>query len=208
MSTVGGAALLAIGVSKRGLAGWLTAALGGALVARGLSGNCQLYQALDISTAKPAPGNSRISVPGNRGIKVEKSFFVQREPEKLFRTWRNFENLPHFMKHLESVRVLDDRRSHWVARGPGGKKIHWDAEVINEHPNEMIAWRSLDGDVNHAGTVRFLPAAGGTEVRISLEYDLPGGAIGAAVARFFHEEPSQQIEADMMRFKQMMESAG
>ena len=112
------------------------------------------------------------------------------------------------MKHLESVRVLDATRSHWVVRGPGGRKVKWDAEIINEHPNEMIAWRSLNGDVHHAGTVRFDPAPGGTDVRISLEYDFPGGAIGAAVARLFHEEPSQQIESDMMRFKQMMEAAG
>lgn len=207
ISTVGGAALVALGLSRRGLAGWLTATLGGALMARGISGNCQLYQALDISTVGPAGPLSRISVPGNRGIKVEKSFFVQREPEKLFRAWRNFENLPHFMTHLESVRVLDGRRSHWVARGPGGRKVQWDAEVINEHPNEMIAWRSLDGDVNHAGTVRFRAVPGGTEVRVAMEYDVPGGVLGAAFAKLFHEEPAQQIESDMLRFKEMMESA-
>lgn len=210
ISMAGGAALLVLGLSQRRLAGWLTAALGGALVARGITGSCKFYQALGISSvqefASPKPP---ISVPGNRGIKVEKTFFVHRPAEELFRTWRNFENLPHFMKHLESVRALDGKRSHWIARGPAGRKVQWDAEVINEHENEMIAWRSLMGsDVDHAGTVRFRRLPGGTEVRIALEYDVPGGVFGAALARLFHEEPSQQIESDMMRFKQMMETAG
>src|SRR5581483_729658 len=131
VSAVGGAAMVALGLSKRGILGWFSATLGSALLFRGVSGNCQLYEALDISTAGP-DDYSRISVPGNRGIKIEQSFFVQRSPEELFRTWRNFENLPHFMKHLESVRVLDEKRSHWVARGLGGRKISWNAEVINE----------------------------------------------------------------------------
>jgi uncharacterized membrane protein len=210
ISAAGGAALLVLGLSRRRLAGWLTAALGGVLIARAAAGSCKFYQALGISSADestlPKP---RISVPKNRGIKVEKTFFVHRPAEELFRTWRNFENLPHFMKHLESVRALDAKRSHWIARGPAGRKVRWDAEVINEHENEMIAWRSLMGsDVDHAGTVRFRRLPGGTEVRIALEYDVPGGAFGAALARLFHEEPSQQIESDMMRFKQLMETAG
>ncbi len=203
-----GAALIALGLMKRGFTGWLSAAFGSALFFRGASGNCQLYQALGVSTAPIGGRSSRISVPGNRGIKVEKTFFVERAPAELFRTWRNFENLPHFMKHLESVQMLDEKHSHWIARGPAGRRVEWDAEVINEHPNEMIAWRSLEGDVDHAGTVRFQPVPGGTEVRIALEYDLPGGAVGAAVAKLFCEEPAEQIDADMRRFKQMMETAG
>jgi uncharacterized membrane protein len=207
-SGLAGAALLAKGISHRGPAGWLVALLGGGLVYRGLSGRCRMYEALGISTAAP-PHHGKISVPGNRGIKVERSIQVHRSPEELYRTWRNFENLPHFMKHLESVRVLDPVRSHWVARAPGGKTVEWDAEIINEHENEMIAWRSLEGaDVDNAGTVRFRPIDGGTEVRVSLEYDPPGGGLGAAFARYFHEEPGEQIEKDLLRFKQMMETAG
>jgi uncharacterized membrane protein len=200
--------LLAKGISHRGLAGWIVAFLGGGLVYRGLSGHCRMYEGLGISTAAP-PHHGKISVPGNRGIKVERSIQVNRAPAELYRTWRNFENLPHFMKHLESVRVFDPVRSHWVARAPGGKTVEWDAEIINEHENEMIAWRSLEGaDVDNAGTVRFRSIDGGTEVRVSLEYDPPGGSLGAAFARYFHEEPGEQIEEDLLRFKQMMESAG
>lgn len=206
-SGVAGAALLAKGITQRGPLGWLLAVIGGSLVFRGATGSCKLYEAVGVSTAETH--GRRISVPGNRGIKVEKSVIVYRASDELYRTWRNFENLPHFMKHLESVRMLDNRRSHWVAKAPGGKTVEWDAEVINEHENEMIAWRSLEGaDVDNAGTVRFTPTGGGTEVRVTLEYDPPGGVLGAAFAKFFHEEPGEQIEADLARFKQMMETAG
>ncbi|HYC31071.1 MAG TPA: SRPBCC family protein, partial [Gemmatimonadales bacterium] len=111
--------------------------------------------------------------------------------------------------HLESVRVMDERRSHWVAKGPAGSRIEWDAEIHNELPNELIAWRSLPGaEVDHAGSVHFEPsAAGGTEVRVILRYDPPGGKAGAAVARLFGEEPSQQVAEDLRRFKQVMEAA-
>ena len=207
-SALGGAALIALGLSQRRRTGWLTAVMGSALVARGIGGNCKLYEALGLSTA-PELESPRISVHGNRGIKVEKTFVVHRPPAELFRTWRNFQNLPHFMDHLESVEVLDGKRSRWIARGPAGRSVQWDAEVINEHADEMIAWRSLPGsDVDNAGTVRFRPVEGGTEVRIALEYDVPGGMLGAVVARLFHSEPAQEIESDMLRFKQMMEAAG
>ncbi len=207
-SGIAGAALLAAGIASGRKAGWLLALLGGGLIYRGFSGNCKAYGAMGINTAEAGPAlSSRISVPGNRGIKVERTIFVRRPSADLFQTWRNFENLPHFMSHIESVRVLEGNRSHWVARGPAGHTVQWDAEVINEHPGEMIAWRSLEGaDVDHAGTVRFRPVDGGTEVRVLLEYNAPGGAIGATFARLFGGE--RQIEADMRRFKHLMEVAG
>ncbi len=208
-SAFAGAALCARGVTSRRAGGWLAALVGAGLVYRGLSGRCRMYEAAGISTALPPRDRSRISVKGNRGIRVDRSIKVSRAPDELYRAWRNFENLPHFMKHLESVRVLDRIHSHWVAKAPGGKTVEWDAEIINEHENEMIAWRSLeDADIDNAGSVRFTPVEGGTEVRVSLEYDPPGGAIGAAFARFFHEEPGEQIAEDLLRFKQMMETAG
>ncbi len=143
------------------------------------------------------------------GIKVQQQVTIAKTPEELYRFWRNFENLPRFMDHLESVAVVDERRSHWVAKGPAGTRIEWDAEIHNEIPNELIAWRSLPGaEVDHAGSVHFEPStAGGTEVRVVLRYDPPGGRAGAAVARLFGEEPSQQVAEDLRRFKQVMEAA-
>jgi uncharacterized membrane protein len=113
------------------------------------------------------------------------------------------------MEYLESVRQLDQRRSHWVAKGPAGRRVEWDAEIISEIPGELIGWRTLDGaDVVSAGSVRFIPAAGnrGTHVRVRLQYDPPGGKVGAAIAWIFGKEPSQTILEDLRRFKQLMEA--
>jgi uncharacterized membrane protein len=207
-STFLGTILIVFGLSRRRSLGWLSTALGSALVYRGVSSNCQLYQALGLSTAD-ADVKARVSVRSGHGVRVENTTFVQRPPEELYRTWRNFENLPHFMSHLESVSVIGEKLSRWVAKGPAGRTITWDAEIINEHPNEMIAWRSLDGAAfSHAGTVRFEPVQDGTDVRITLEYEPVAGIAGAAIARLFHQEPGQQIKEDMIRFKQMMESSG
>lgn len=203
-STIGGAALAVYGLTRGSLGGVALALLGGNLIYRGTTGHCATYQALGVDTS-----NNRAGVAGNRGIKVEKSVLINKSPEELYRFWRNFENLPRFMNHLESVKVNDDRHSHWVAKAPLGTTVEWDAEIINEKENELIAWRSLEGaDVNNAGSVRFQPARGGrgTEVKVSLEYDPPAGVLGAAVAKLFGEEPNQQVEDDLRRFKQLMET--
>lgn len=201
--------LLGFAIANRRLIGWIAAVCGAGLVYRWLSGHCKLYAAAGISTAGSVIDRTHISVPGNRGIKVEKRVFVRRPATELFRTWRNFENLPLFMEHIEAIEVTSDTRSHWIARGPAGSRVEWDAEIINEHPGEMIAWRSLEGaDVDHAGTVRFESVEGGTDVRVSIEYDAPGGLMGSFVSRLFHAEPAQQIESDLAHFKHLMESAG
>jgi uncharacterized membrane protein len=192
------------GLTRGSASGVVLALIGGSLVYRGTTGHCSTYQAMGIDTAQ-----HRAGVAGNRGIKVEKSVLINKSPEELYRFWHNFENLPQFMNHLESVQVRDDRRSHWVAKAPLGTTVEWDAEIINEKENELIAWRSLEGaDVNNAGSVRFQPARGGrgTEVKVSLEYDPPAGVLGAAVAKLFGEEPNQQVEEDLRRFKQLMET--
>ncbi|HWI14268.1 MAG TPA: SRPBCC family protein, partial [Burkholderiales bacterium] len=113
-----------------------------------------------------------------------------------------------FMHHLESVQVLDEQRSHWIAKGPAGKRVEWDAEITAERPGEMIAWRSMEGaDVYNAGTVEFeaRPAGRGTIVRVELEYRPPGGIAGTAFAMLFNRSPEQQIYDDLRRFKQIME---
>lgn len=143
-----------------------------------------------------------------RAIHVRKAITVSREREELYRFWRDFSNLPRFMTHLESVEVLDDRASRWRARAPAGTTVEWDAEIVEEREDELIAWRSLQhADVSNRGSVRFVPAPGGrgTEVHVELEYEPPGGKLGAIVAKLFGEEPGQQVETDLRRFKQVME---
>src|SRR5207302_305246 len=142
----------------------------------------------------------------DHGIHVRRTVTIGRSPQELFRFWRNFENLPRFMKHLERVDVIDGFRSHWVAKGPGwgtGASVEWDAEIINEEPDRLIAWKSLaDADVDNAGSVRFIPLGGagrsgrGTQVKVNIEYIPPAGRLGSVIARIFGEEPGQQIRED------------
>jgi uncharacterized membrane protein len=146
------------------------------------------------------------SVHRGEGIKVEKSVTVHRPALELWEVWRNFENLPRIMEHVESVAVVDPVRSHWVVNGPAGSRYEWDAEIHNELRGELIAWRSVGGDLHHAGSVRFKETGGGTQVIVELRYEPPAGKVGAAVAKLFGKEPGQQIEKDLERFKQVMES--
>jgi uncharacterized membrane protein len=208
-SAIGGGALALYGLTRGNLPGVALALLGASLVYRGTTGHCYAYQALGVNTAAGETENPNVSVKGGHGVKVEKSITIDRTPEELFRFWRNFENLPRVMSRLESVQVTGDNRSHWVAKAPAGTNVEWDAEVYNEKENELIAWRSLEGaDVDNAGSVHFRPspAGRGTELRIVLKYDPPAGKLGAAVAKLFGEEPEQQIEEDLRRFKSMMET--
>jgi len=156
-------------------------------------------------------GNGESSrAEGRRRSKSEvtANLTINRPPEEVYRFWRQLDNLPQFMQHLESVQVLDDRRSHWVARAPAGKRVEWDAVITQDRPNELIGWRSdEDAQVRNEGTVRFRPAPGGrgTEVSVTLRYDPPAGVLGAAISKLFLEEPTKQIPDDLRRFKQVME---
>lgn len=210
-SALGGGALAVYGVSRllsRGsVTGAVIALVGGALVYRGMTGHCEMYQALGFSTADSGD-NPNVSVRAGHGFKVEKSVTINRTPGELYGFWRNFRNLPRFMKHLEDVRITGDNRSHWVAKAPAGTTVQWEAEIYNEKENELIAWRSLEGaDVDNAGSVRFEadPSGRGTVVRVALKYDPPGGRLGKIVATLFGEAPDQQVEDDLNRFKRLME---
>lgn len=146
---------------------------------------------------------------GGGRIRVEKVIAIDRSPEELYRFWRQFENLPRFMRHLESVRETDQNRSHWRAKGPAGTSVEWEAEIVDERPGELISWRSLPGaDIDNSGSVRFEPAPGdrGTFVRVRMEYNPPGGFFGATVAKLLGEEPEIQVQRDLYRFKQVMET--
>jgi uncharacterized membrane protein len=156
-----------------------------------------------------SPGAAQRSLPRDRTIRVQRSITVNRSPDELYRFWHHFENLPRFMDHLLSVQMTGEKRSHWKAKAPAGMTVEWDAEIIADRPHELIAWRSLEGaDVDHAGSVHFkaAPAGRGTEVSVEMQYIPPGGVIGATIAKLFGEEPGQQMQEDLRRFKQLMET--
>jgi uncharacterized membrane protein len=204
---ISGGALTVLGIAKRSPRGWALALLGGGLIYRSVTGHCGLYQALGVDHAHNNP--SRASVKQGQGINIERSMTINKSPEELFRFWRNFENLPRFMNHLLTVEVIDSKRSHWTSKAPAGMSVEWNAEIINEIENELIAWRSLEGaTVPNAGSVRFEPAPNrrGSIVRVTISYDAPGGTLGSAIAKLFGEAPEQQIEEDLRRFKQLIET--
>ena len=174
--------------------------------------NVLAVAALDVMCAKELSKQPHTETHEKmeQGIVVtRKSVTVRRSPEECYEEWRDFERLPTFMRHLVSVTMLDERRSRWVARAPAGRTVEWEAETTEDQPGELIAWRSVEGaDVYNAGRVTFQPAPGdrGTEVRVTLEYDPPGGKLASKVAMFWREEPGQQVQDDLRHFKQMMET--
>ncbi|HVY25132.1 MAG TPA: SRPBCC family protein [Polyangiaceae bacterium] len=143
-------------------------------------------------------------------VHVRKSITIDRSPDAVYAYWRDLENLPRFMAHLEAVRE-DAEGSLWRAKGPAGSTVEWRAEITIDKPNETIAWRSLEGaSVPNRGVVRFKPGPGGrgTELHVELTYDPPAGVLGAAIAKLFGEEPGQQIAGDLRRLKQVLETGG
>jgi uncharacterized membrane protein len=174
--------------------------------------NVLAVTALDVMAARTLSQQPRtIANEGaDKGIvRTKRSLTVNKSPEECYAFWHNFENLPQFMRHLESVTVTGERRSHWKAKAPAGASVEWDAETTDDRPNELIAWRSTENaDVYNAGRVRFERAPGGrgTEVRIELEYKPPFGKLGSKVAMLWREEPGQQVMDDLRHFKQVMET--
>lgn len=202
ISVATGLTLLAYTISRRPPLGLPLALDAGYLIYRGATGHCVFYQMLGIK---------RTEVHGHEGIRVERAVTINRPKAELYRMWRDFENLPRFMKHLESVQVdpNDHGQSHWVAKAPLGKKVEWNAAVIEERENELLVWKSLPGSmVESMGHVEFLdaPAGRGTIVRVSMEYNPPAGSLGAAFAKLLREEPALQIKNDLRHFKQIMEA--
>jgi uncharacterized membrane protein len=196
-SAIGGGAMLALGLRKGGRAGTALGLTGGALALIGASGYCPLYAATSVDTT------------AEEGLEVDRSITINRPANELYRFWRKLETLPTVMDHLESVEALDETRSRWIAKAPAGRTVEWRAEIIDDEPNQRIAWRSLPGsDVQSEGAVTFERAPGkrGTVVRVVLRYVPPAGIEGAAIAKLFGEEPGIQLEQDLHRFKQLMEA--
>lgn len=199
-----GTALLATaGVFRRSPWAIALGLLGGALVYRGLSGRCALYKKMDINLAHP---HEKRGVRGNRGIKLQAVTLIRRPAGELYHFWRNLENLPRFMPHLESVKEITDRISHWAVKGPLRSRVEWDAEIIEERPGKIIAWQTLPGAiVASAGSVRFDQEGEATRVKVCLQYEPVGGMAGATVAKLLGVAPEQHIAGDLVRWKELME---
>ncbi len=213
-SVTGGSALVAYGLTRRSLPGSLVAvALGAPLLQRGWTGHCNVYQALDISTAAGEQASADSAAAPKTltrtAIHVSKDITIERPLLEVFRFWSNFENLPRFMQHLESVTLHQDGCSHWVAKAPLGMHVEWDADIVDFEANKLISWRSRPGSVvPNEGCVRFnANSDGSTAVHVSLDYHPPAGAIGATIARVFGAAPEVQVEDDLKHFKEIMESS-
>lgn len=195
-SIISGGAMVLSGLQQRSLRGILMAIAGGGLVYQGAAGKSTIKQVED-------------AIGLDHAIRVEKTVTINRPVSDLYSFWRNLENLPRFMKHIKSVVVQDDTHSHWVANAPLGQDVEWDAVIVNDEPNHLIAWTSAeDAPIENSGFVRFQPTTGdrGTEVKVVMEYQPPGGKLAAAIAKLFGEEPEQQIGDELNRFKQLMEA--
>jgi uncharacterized membrane protein len=139
---------------------------------------------------------------------VARAVTINRPIGELFAYFRDFTNLPTFMENVERIDVIDQRRSHWVVKGPAGKSYEWTSAITDEAQDSFIAWASEDGaDVPNSGRVDFRDAgARGTVVTATILYDPPGGVVGKLIAKMFQREPAIQARRDLRRFKQLMET--
>ena len=197
-----GVGLAAAGLSVNGLTRWALLLLGGLLVRRSVTGHCDVYHHLELDKR-----HDRAGVVGNRGKRIEASVEILRSPEVLFRFWRDLAQLPRVMRHVQSVEPRGKRVSHWKVAGPAGRTFEWDAEIINEHENRLIAWRSLPGaSVSNAGSVWFEPAGQhATRVKVALEFDPPAGSLGVAIAEMFSSSSEADLQEDLQGFKAFAE---
>ncbi|HEY7636007.1 MAG TPA: SRPBCC family protein [Gemmatimonadales bacterium] len=209
ISAIAGVGLIAIGLRQKRFRGWLIP-LGGGLIARAVTGRLPMSSPVGRHSVRRAEAEEAATDFQREQVKIEQGVIIGRPRDELFRFWRNLQNLPRFMDHLQSVTPLDDRHSHWVVQGPAGVRLEWDAEITHELENELIAWKSLPGsDLEHRGAVHFSPVHnGGTEVRVILRYQPRGGAAASAVTQILGDRPAEQIVDDLRRFKQVMEAGG
>jgi uncharacterized membrane protein len=202
-----GALLLMAGASRRSVPGTCLALSSLPLLYRGVTGRWP--RVFDGAGVQAEPDSTQVALGGARGVHVRESIRLQVPVVEVYRFWRRLDNLPRFMTHLDSVTETSDSRSHWIAEGPGGLAVEWDAEIINEVENELLAWRSLPGsDVVTAGSVNFEGARDGrsTLVHVHMQYAPPAGKVGAFVASFFGGSPEQTIRENLQHFKHYLET--
>lgn len=164
-----------------------------------------------LSAAKnPNPvAESEDLAPRRGDVLIGRSVTINRPCEELYEFWRDFRNLPQFMRNVHSVTIQDETHSHWVIEAPAGKTVEWDSQITHDEPGRLIAWQSVEGaSVRNSGKVEFLdsPDNRGTVVRVTLTYDPPAGAVGKLIAKLFQKEPKIQARQDLRRFKQLMET--
>ncbi len=200
VSAVGGGALAALGMRKAGGAGLAMTLAGGALLFRGATGYCPMNQLVgrDTSDGKDI------------ALEATNTFTVMKPRIEVYQFWRQLENLPRFMSHLKEVRQDGPQRSHWIAKLPGGiSTVEWDADIIHEVENELIAWKSLPGaDVDNAGEVRFSdsPDGMGTIVQAVISYRPPVGTVGGLAAKMINPMFKKMVQSDLRYFKRYMET--
>src|SRR5271170_6367243 len=182
ISLLGGGTLIAYGLYKRSWSGLGMAAVGGVLT----------YRAMSVTKTAGRRGQN-VSVPYETGTRVDASVTVNVPRAEAYRFWRNLENMPKFMQKIQIVSEIDNKTSHWVAKTPTGSSLEWTAEIINEAENELLAWRSVDGDIRTAGSVQFKDApGGGTLVLVESQYRGPGGSLALWLAKLAGGDPSAQ----------------
>lgn len=211
-SVVGGAGLGLLAAKQKGVGGALLGLAGAWLIARGASGHCFVYDALDLDTADDAlPSRGRMAAGEvEPGVSVNASTTIARPADEVYAAWRDFEQAPRYMDRITRVEILDPVRSRWTATGPMGRSWTWESEVVEDRPGELIAWESLPGaELPNRGWVQFLPAGNDgrqTDVRYFVEFDPPGGVIGDAIASVFHDAPKEMVRGDLRRFRQFVEA--
>ncbi len=140
---------------------------------------------------------------------VARAVTINRPRDELYAFWRDFSNLAPLMENIERIEVKDDRRSHWVVKGPAGKDLEWDSIVTDDEPGRRIAWKADEGaDIKNSGWIEFRdgPTGRGTEIHALIEYDAPGGQLGRLIAKALQREPNTQARRELRRFKQLMET--
>ncbi len=203
-SLLAGAALIGTSFFRGGSRRWILLGAGVGLLLRGATGHCALYRAFGIDRCDR---RQRDGVPGNDGVRIEHTVEVFCPAADLYQFWRQVDQLPRILRHVESVESIDEWHSHWVARGPLGPPLEWDAEIINERENQLIAWQSVHGAaLKNAGSVRFEPISEDvTRMKVCLELQPIGGTAALALARLFGTDPQRELEWDLERFKDFAE---
>ncbi len=207
LSVLGGGALAALGLRRRGVPGVMLGVAGAALVQRGVTGYCQVYAAMGIDrshdTARPGKPD-----PG-AGFRGSARTAIKRPARELYDSWRDFTTAPRFRDAITRVEILDESTSRWTAAGPMGRSFQWTSRLTEDRPGEYIAWESIEpSDIPNRGTVRFTPFGDGTqaEVHYTVEIDPPAGVVGQAILGLFHSRPQAMLEDDLRRFRELMEA--